>query len=69
MAQMEQGDAKGCPAMHRVTFWPEQLGEVFAQMDAAFYCQIDEKREFLTCGEQQQLISMTGFWGTQQCEA
>lgn len=66
---MKQGDAQGCPAMPRVTFWPEQLGECFAQMDAAFYYQIDDEREFFACGEQQQLISMTDFWGTQQCEA
>jgi hypothetical protein len=69
MTQMEQGNAKCCPAMLRVTFWPEQLGEGFAQMDAAFYCQIDEEREFLARGEQQHLISMTDYWGTQQCEA
>ena len=37
MTQMEQGSAQGCPAMQRVTFWPEQLGEDFAQMDAAFH--------------------------------
>ena len=69
MTQLEQGKTKGCPAMPRVTFWPEQLGEGFAQMDAAFYCQIDEQREFLACGEQQQLISMMDFWVPQQCEA
>jgi hypothetical protein len=37
LPEMEQGNAQGCPAMHRVPFWPEELGEVFARMGAAFY--------------------------------
>src|SRR6266516_1415444 len=55
--------------MHRVPFWPEELGEVFARMDATFYRQIDEEREFLARGEQQHLIGMAHFWWTQQGEA
>ena len=62
---MEQGNAQGCPAMHCVPFWPEELGEVFARMDATFYRQVDEEREFLARGEQQHLIGMTHFRRTQ----
>ncbi len=69
MTQVEHGKAQGCPAMPRVRIWPELLGEVLAQMDAAFYCQIDEEREFLARGEQQRLIGMAHFWRTQYCEA
>jgi hypothetical protein len=69
MTEMEQGNAQGCAAMPRVTFWPELLGEVLTQMDAAFYRQIDEEREFLACGEQQHLIGMAHFWRTQECQA
>ena len=58
-----------CPAMPRVRIWPELLGERLAQMDAAFYCQIDEQREFLARGEQQRLIGMAHFWRTQYCQA
>jgi hypothetical protein len=65
MTQMEQGNAKGCPAMPRVPFWPELLGEFLAHMEAAFHCQIDEEREFLARGEQQHLIGMAHFWRTQ----
>jgi hypothetical protein len=51
VAQMEQANAQSCPAMLRIPFWPQLLGEVLAQMDAAFHRQIDEEREFLACGE------------------
>jgi hypothetical protein len=69
MTEMEQGNAQGCPAMHRVPFWPEELGQVFARMDATFYRQIEKEREFLARGEQQHLIGMAHFWWTQECEA
>jgi hypothetical protein len=65
MTQVEHGKAQGCPAMPRVRIWPELLGEVLAQMDAAFHRQIDEEREFLARGEQQHLISMAHFRWTQ----
>jgi hypothetical protein len=38
-------------------------------MDAAFYCQVDEQREFLARGEQQRLIGMAHFWRTQYGQA
>src|SRR2546421_4463578 len=69
MTQMEQGNAQSCSAMHRITFWPELFGEFLAQMDAAFHRQIEEKREFLACGELQHLIGMAHFRWTQQSEA
>src|SRR5947209_20617797 len=65
VTQMEQGDAQGCPAMPRVPFWPELLGEFLARMDAAFHRQIDEEREFLARGEQQHLVAMAHFWRAQ----
>ena len=68
VTQMEQANAQRCAAMHRVTFGPELLGEVLAQMDAAFYCQVDEQREFLARGEQQRLIGMACFRRTRYCE-
>src|SRR5579859_311724 len=61
VTEMEQGNAQGCPTMHRVTFWPELFGEFLAQMDAAFYRQIDEERKFLACRELQHLIGMAHF--------
>src|SRR5260221_8309389 len=69
ITQVEHSNAQGCPAMPRVRIWPELLGEVLAQMDAAFYCQVDEQREFLARGEQQRLIGMAHFWRTQYCQA
>src|SRR5437588_11646478 len=65
LTQMEQGNAQGCPAMPRVPFWPELLGEFLARMDATFHRQIDEEREFLARGEQQHLISMAHLWRSQ----
>src|SRR6266568_187480 len=39
-----------------------------AAMRLFWHGQIDEEREFLACGEQQQLISMAHFWRTQQSQ-
>jgi hypothetical protein len=50
MAQVEQGNAQGCPTMPRVTLRPELFGEGLAQMDAAFHRQIDEQRKLLERG-------------------
>src|SRR6266705_2431617 len=65
MTQMEQSNAQGCPAMPRVPFWPELLGELLARMDAAFHRQVDQQRQFLARGEQQQLLAMAHFRWTQ----
>jgi hypothetical protein len=61
LTKMEQGNAQSCPTMHRVTFCPKQFGEFLAQMDAAFYRQIDEQRKFLAGRELQHLIGMAHF--------
>ncbi len=59
---MEQSNAQGCPAMARVPFWPELLGEALTRMNTAFHCQVEKERLFLAGREQQQLISMAHFW-------
>jgi hypothetical protein len=61
MTKMKQGNAQGCPTMHRILIWPEQLREFLARMDTVFYCQIDKECEFLARGEQQHLIGMAYF--------
>src|SRR5579884_609771 len=58
MTQMEQANAQGCSAMQGVPFWPEQLGEVLAQMEAAFHPQVEQEREFLARGDQQHLVAV-----------
>ena len=62
VTQMEQGDTQGCPAMPRVPFWPELLGEVLARLHSAFHRQIEKERLFFARGEQQHLISMAHVW-------
>jgi hypothetical protein len=69
MTQLEQGNAKGCPAMARVPFWPELLREFLARMHAAFHRQIDKEREFLARGEQENLVAMAHFRWAKQGEA
>ena len=68
MAQVEQANAQGCPAMHRITFWPELFGEVFAQMDTGLHRQIDEQCEFLARGKQQHLNGRAQLRRTQESE-
>jgi hypothetical protein len=51
LAQMEQANTQGCPAMPRVTLWPELFGEGLARINAAFHCQIDKQGQFLARGE------------------
>jgi hypothetical protein len=65
VTEMVEGNAQGCSTMYRVTFWPELFGAFLTQMDAAFYRQIDEEREFLARRELQHLIGMAYFWWTQ----